>query len=271
MTAGLSRPGDVPELRRLWSQAFGDGNELLDPFFSQLYRPEDAFVIRENTQVRAMAFQLPMTICEGEKGWRASYLYAVATSKAARGKGLCTKLLAYAEGVLAGRGCKALLLVPGDEGLREFYRARGYEDFSTIDEFEADPAPVTGTAERLDPPEYLELRERLLADRAYVSCPVPVLTFQKWIAESCGGGLYRLSSGGIEGCACAALDRAERAVVYELIWPGKQELGAALAAGAVGAARAVVRGPGTKKPFAMVRWLTDAPTLSPAYFGIALD
>lgn len=271
MTAGLSRPGDIPVLRKLWTRAFGDGDDLLDPFFSQLYRPEDAFVIREDGQARAMAFQLPITVCEGGRGWRAAYLYAVATDEAARRRGLCTKLLAYAGEVLAERGCKALLLVPGEPGLRAFYRARGYAGFSTVDWFETEAAPRPGQAERIEPPEYLELREGLLAGRAYVSCPTPVLAFQERIAKLQGGGFYRLSDGGTEGCACAALDGEGRAVVYELLWPGEREQGAALAARAVGATRAIARIPGEGESFAMARWLTEAPVFSNPYFGIALD
>jgi len=267
----LSAPGDVPALRRLWAQAFGDGDELLDYFFSRLYRPEDAFVIREDGVARAMAFQLPMTVCAGARGWRAAYLYAVATDRAAQGKGYCTRLLDYAGTVLAERGCKALLLVPGEPGLRDFYRARGYADFSTVDRFEIWAAPETGGAERIEAPEYLELRERILAGRTYVSCPVPALAFQARIVELSGGGLYRLSSGETEGCACVAVEGAGKAVLYELLWPGEREQGASLAAKAVGAKWAAVRTPGAGEPFSMVRWLTGAPALESPYLGIALD
>ncbi len=173
--------------------------------------------------------------------------------------------------MLAERGCKALLLVPGEPGLRDFYRARGYADFSTVDRFEIWAAPETGGAERIDAPEYLELRERILAGRAYVSCPAPALAFQARIVEVSGGGLYRLSSGETEGCACVAVEGAGKAVIYELLWPGAREQGASLAAKAVGAKWAAVRTPGEGEPFSMVRWLADAPALESPYLGIALD
>ena len=271
MTPALSVPCDVPALRRLWTQAFGDGDELLDYFFSRLYRPNDVFVVREDRTVRAMAFQLPMTICQGNRGWRAAYLYAVATDRAARGKGYCTGLLDYAGQVLAERGCKALLLVPGAPELRAFYRARGYADFSTVDRLEQWTSPGPGKAERIEAPEYLELRERMLAGRAYVSCPVPALAFQGHIAGMSGGGLYRLSLGETEGCACAAPAGPGKAVIYELLWPGDREQGASLAARALGAKWASVRTPGEGEPFSMVRWLTGAPVLERPYLGIALD
>lgn len=276
MNAALSRPADVPALRALWGQAFGDGPVLLDVFFSRLYRPGDAFVVRADGAVRSAAFQIPMTLHFGAQSWRAAYLYAVATECAARGRGCATALLDFAAEELAARGYQLLLLVPGGAGLREFYRARGFSDFSAVEPLELEPDPSPGRAEPLTPEAYFALRERLLAARGgpYVSSPEAALAFQAAIAEQGGGGLYRLWDGESEGCACAALGgrRSDRALVYELLWPGETARGAALAAGAVGANRAAVRCPGGAKPFAMGRWLMEPPPLVPnPYFGLALD
>ncbi len=272
----LSGPNDVPALRALWGQAFGDGPVLLDVFFSRLYRPEDAFVVRADGAVQSAAFQIPMTLHSGARSWRAAYLYAVATGRAARGRGYASALLGFAAEELAARGCQILLLVPGGAGLREFYRARGFSDFSTVErrEWEAFSPPAPGRAEPVPPEDYFALRERLLAARGapYVSCPAAALEFQAAIAEQAGGGLYRLWDGETEGCACAALERRfGRALVYELLWPGETARGAAIAAGAVGADRAAVRCPGGAKPFAMGRWLVEPPPLPDPYFGVALD
>lgn len=270
MRPELSRPGDVPALRALWERAFGDGAACLDPFFARLYRPEDAFVVREEG-IAAMAFQLPMTVCYQGRGWPSAYLYAVAAREDARGKGYCSALLEFAAERLAARGVKALLLVPGEPSLREFYRARGFSDFSAVSSFEAEAVPGPGEAEAVAPPVYLELRERLLRGLAYVSCPVPVLAFQERIAGLEKGGLYRLSDGKNEGCACAAAAGNGRAAVYELLWPGNRTRGASLAAKAVGAERATVRAPGEDAPFAMAKWLIPPPEIPAPYFGIALD
>ena len=267
----LSRAGDIPELKRLWQEAFGDDQALIDAFFSTLYRPDSVFVVRDGDTVAAMACHLPMTICHGNLGWAASYLYAVATDKRYRGHGLCGRLLGYAAGYLPSIGAKALLLVPGSSSLREFYRQRGYADFTTADLAELAVRPADGTAERVEAPVYLELREQFLQNRAYVSCPVPVLAFQQALAELYGGGLYRLSSGDREGCACVAVDGNGRAILYELLWPGDRAEGAALAAAAVGARTALCRTPGSGTPLAMVQWLTKAPDVPAPYLGIALD
>ena len=100
--AGFSRPEDVPALKALWKQAFGDEDALIDGFFRRLYGPEQVLVSRENGRVAAMACWMRETICCGGRGWPAAYLYAVATDRAFRGRGHCGRLLAWAAGSLAG-------------------------------------------------------------------------------------------------------------------------------------------------------------------------
>lgn len=268
---GPSQPEDIPALKALWQQAFGDDDACIDAFFRSLYRPDQVLTVHEDGRLVSMACWLQETVCQGGRGWPAAYLYAVATDRAARGRGYCGRLLAFAEEFLAPYGIRALLLVPGEPSLRRFYGRLGYRDFSRVAQLELDAAPAGGTAARVAAPVYLELREGLLSDRAYVSCPVPVLAFQEAVARLYGGGLFRLEADGMEGCACAALDGAGRAVVYELLWPGDPAQGASLAAAAVGAQRTLVRTPGGETPFAMAKWLTPPPALSPVYLGIALD
>lgn len=265
---GPAQAGEIPALKALWRQAFHDDDACIDAFFKTVYHQDTALVIREDGQVQAMAFWLPMTVCYQKRGWPAAYLYAVATDQAARGRGLCSRLLEDAAAFLAPRGCRALLLVPGEPSLRDFYGARGYSDFSSVEQLEFSCVSTEGQAEAVPPPVYLELREALLADTAYVSCPVPVLAYQE--ASIRPGGLFRLRRGALEGCACVELDGHGGAVIHELLWPGDPQEGAALAAQALGASRARVRLPGGGVPFAMVRWLTQPPELPPVYFGLDL-
>ena len=268
---GTSLKTDIPALKALWKQAFGDSDACISAFFESVYTPESVFVLREDGAVKAMASWLPETVCWSRKGWNAAYLYAVATDKSARGQGYCARLLAYAEAFLAPRGVKVLLLVPGEPSLRQFYRRHGYQDFTAVELREAEAVMADGTAEAVEPPAYLELREDFLASRAYVSCPVPVLAFQERLARLSGGSLIRIAQGEREGCACVAKDEAGRAVLYELLWPGNLLEGASLAASFVGADRMLIRAPGEGTPFAMAKWLSGKPKLPAPYFGIALD
>ena len=115
------------------------------------------------------------------------------------------------------------------------------------------------------------LREELLAHTAYVSCSVPILSFQRDLAAHYGGGLYRLESHGVTGVGCGAVDGDGEGVVYELLWPGDRQAGADLMAAALGVSRLLVRAPGEETPFAMARWLAETPPAASPYLGLALD
>ena len=55
------------------------------------------------------------------------------------------------------------------------------------------------------------LREELLAHTAYVSCSVPILSFQRDLAAHYSGGLYRLESNGVTASAAARWTATARA------------------------------------------------------------
>lgn len=268
ITIGTSYKTEIPALKALWKEAFGDDDACIDLFFDTAYAPEGVFVVREDDAVQAMACYFPVTICAQQRGWSAAYLYAVATDKGARGRGFCGRLLRHAEEFLAPRGVKALLLVPGAPSLREFYMRYGFSPFSTVCTREGAAIAVEAQAEEISPPEYLMLREEFLAARGYVSSPVPMLEFQARMAKLYGGALLRLPQG---GCACVAKDGDGRAVIYELLSAEGEASDASLAAQTVGASCYTARMPGESEPFAMVKWLTTKPELPPIYLGIALD
>lgn len=267
---GVSRPSDVPALKALWKGAFGDTDACIDAFFARLYRPETVLTAREGARVLAMACWLPETLCYEKRGWPAAYLYAVATDPSARGRGLCTLLLDFAAEFLAPRGVRALVLVPGEPSLRGFYARRGYRDYTTVDTWSVAAAAADGRVEPLSAPAYLELREDFLSDRAYLSCPAPVLAYQRDLARQAGGDFYRVELNGAEALACAAVEQG-RAVLSELLTAGDPRPAAAFLAHTLGAKTALARAPGTKEPFAMARFLGAPPPCPAPYFGIALD
>jgi len=268
---GLSRTADLPALRALWRQAFGDPDEVIGQFFTDAWTPEGMFVLRDGERLLAMAAWFPATLCEGRRGWQAAYLYAVATDESARHRGCCRQLLDFASGWLTGRGVKCLCLVPGSEELYRFYEKLGYARLFTRGLLTCPAVPTDGTASPAGAPEYLAEREALLAGRTYLSYPVPVLEYQRKLAGLGGGGLFLLSRGGRTGCACAASDGG-RAVIYELLWPGDPAEGAAMVLAALGAKTAEVRVPEGGEPFGMIRWLIpQPPALSAGYLGLAFD
>ena len=110
---------DIPALKALWEEAFGDEQQDIDLFFETVYPNATGFCAEDGGELVSMLFALPQTIVKEEKQLKCAYLYAVATKKVRQGEGLCSALLAYAEKELRKRYFEALLLSPASERLAD--------------------------------------------------------------------------------------------------------------------------------------------------------
>ena len=94
---------EIPALKALWQEAFGDEQQDIDLFFETVYPNATGFCAEDGGELVSMLFALPQTIVKEEKQLKCAYLYAVATKKDRQGEGLCSALLAYAEKELRKR------------------------------------------------------------------------------------------------------------------------------------------------------------------------
>lgn len=148
---------EIPQLRRLWQEAFGDTDAFLDGFFSTAFAPDRCRCAVENGQVKAALYWFS---CESD-GQPLAYIYAVATAKRFRGQGICRKLMEDTHNHLKSVGYAGALLVPGDSELRSMYRAMGYADMTGVKRFSCEAgAPIP--LESIDGAQYAALRRALL-------------------------------------------------------------------------------------------------------------
>ncbi len=115
-------PAQIPGLRKLWKEAFGDSEEFLDGFFSTAFAPDRCLCVCRGDRVLSALYWLDMT-CGGAP---VAYIYAVATARDHRGQGLCRNLMGCAHELLRRRGYAAAVLVPQEESLAAFYEVMGY-------------------------------------------------------------------------------------------------------------------------------------------------
>ena len=134
---------DIPGITQLWQEAFHETPVLPDCI---------SFVGEEDGEVVCMLHALPQML-KARHDHKAYYLYAIATKKAYRGRGLCRSLMAYAEQTLDADCC---VLVPASESLFDFYGSLGYETA-----FTRHRSQFAG-GEEISQGEYLALREQLL-------------------------------------------------------------------------------------------------------------
>ena len=156
------RESHIPRLTDLWQEAFGDNPEFIEKFFRTGFAPERSGVADGG------AGALYWFDCLW-KGKKIAYIYAVATEKKSRGKGICATLMEYTHQVLKEKGYAGAVLVPADEGLRQMYGKMGYiplKNAAIASAREESLKHSKGSATEISAEEYMRLREKLLPEGA---------------------------------------------------------------------------------------------------------
>lgn len=110
------------ECRALWMEVFGDSREDVDRFFIDVHRDENLLTHSEHGSVVAMLNIVELQTDYGPT----AYLYAIATDEKWRGRGFASELIRQAIDVSHERGYKAVMLIPADEKLVEYYKRFGF-------------------------------------------------------------------------------------------------------------------------------------------------
>lgn len=240
------------QLRRLWKDAFGDGDAFLDSFFSTAYSPDRCRCLLAEGRLAAALYWFDVS-CRGQK---MAYIYAVATAPAFREQGCCRALMGNVHSHLAALGYHGALLVPDGEALCRMYTGLGYRPCTQIREFvcavDSDPAAIRP----IDREEYARLRRQLLPRDGVVQ-ENENLVFLETQAEFWAGLGFLLAA------------RREDNTLHGLELLGDPAAAPGILS-ALGAAYGDFRTPGEGKPFAMFLPLRPG-TEAPGYFGLAFD
>ena len=239
---------DLPALKALWAEAFGDTEEFISLFFTRGFAPERCRCIKKDGILAALYwFDCPWM------GKKLAYIYGVATRKDARGNGLCAALMENTHQHLKESGYAGAVLVPAKADLRTYYRRFGYENCGGVKEITATAtAPVS--VQPVSTEAYSAMRQTLLPEKG-VALQGEMLTFFSHLAAFYAG----------DGFLFAAAWEDGKLRLPELLGhcPDLGGIAAALNADSV-----TCRVPGETE-FAM--YLPFDGTEAPGYFGIALD
>ena len=274
--------GDLPALMELSRLCFGDTEEWLRLFYEKrVVLERDCWVWQEQGEIPAMAFTLPCLWRKGGAALPCAYLYSVATHPQWRGRGLSTRLMEGIWQAVTAQGCQAVVLVPAEESLFDFYRKRGYQVCSWLafGEGEQLPEAVPLSLTRTDAVSYFTVREKQLGNLSHCSWGRRALEFQGEQCRMTGGGLYLLDGNG----GCCVVERWENEIYCkELLAP--RELvpgcGAALKAAFPGCRLhlrlPVEAGEGSgfvRRPFAMARYASPLgeEIIAGGYLALVLD
>ena len=243
---------DLPGLRQLWKQAFGDSDAFLDSFFSLGFS-------RERCRCLHTAGQLAAALYWFDCSWqnkKVAYIYAVATDKALQGRGMCRTLMADTHRHLQERGYAGAALVPGNKSLFSLYEKYSYRSFCPMETVTVTAGAAPLSVATLTPEEFDTLRQNRLPENA-ISQQGQTTAFLATFADLCKAGN-----------AVFAVSREKDTLHFQ------EYLGdTALLPGIVAALRAekgIVRLPGGNLHSAMYLSL-DNHTQLPAYLGIPLN
>ena len=243
----------IPDLRSLWREAFGDTEEFLDGFFKTAFHTDRCRCAVSDESVTAVLYWFDCL----HMGKRIAYVYAVATAKAYRGRGISHALMEDTHRHLERLGYEGVILVPGSETLFRFYEGMGYRTCSTIREFSCASAVKEIEVRCIDKKEYALLRRRMLPVGGIVQENENLDFLQTQALFYSGSGFL-----------LAARKEADRLVGVELL--GDEGKAPAIV-NALGCVRGMFRVPGEGRPFAMYRSLSGNVSAHPSYFGLAFD
>lgn len=251
MIINSPKKSQIPDLRSLWAEAFGDSEDFLDRFFSVAFAPERCRILIDNNKLASALYWFD---CELD-GRKIAYLYAIATAKSAQGKGYCSALMSDTHSHLIQCGYSAAMLCPASGTLFEFYRRLGYQNATNISEFTYTSSNETLQMIQISISEYLLLRREYLPSGGVIQekeCAEFLQTFSKF---------YKAD----DFIICA---REENGSFFATEILGNTKNAPKILA-TLGYKQGVFRGVGNQKPFSMINNFSEMPSVS--YLGIALD
>ncbi|MBQ9744603.1 MAG: GNAT family N-acetyltransferase [Clostridia bacterium] len=249
----MSSKERIPELKALWKEAFNDTDQYIDTFFETAYSEKRCMIALENDDVCGVVYWLDCGIFD----YRIAYFYAIATKKSHRGKGVCTHLMNNAHSFLSSKGYDAVILVPGEESLFDFYRKIGYTVGSYVDEISVEAKDGILNIREIDGYEYSELRKSYLPKNGIIQENENIKYLKKQ-AKLYTGKDFLLSCY-VDGDVLIGI---------ELL--GNTEIAPNIVS-ALGCRKGKFRTVGDKKPFSMYYNLKNHTLPSVFYFGLAFD
>lgn len=244
---------DTQKLRTLWQEAFGDSEEFLDIFHSTAFAPHRCRCILNDSEALAALYIFDCL----HQGKTLAYIYAVATAKAHRGKGLCHLLMADTHRYLKNSGYTGAILVPAKENLFAFYENMGYKVCTFINEFQSKAGTENIPLTQITAEQYAQLRRDFLPEGAVIQ-EGENLRFLETYAKFFKG----------EDFIFTASLEDDTLNCMEIL--GNTEKSAEIVR-ALNCKKGTFRTKGTDKPFAMYYPLAGKEQTAPTYLGFAFD
>lgn len=117
---------NTENLIRLWSDVFGDEREYVELLFPYGKAICDVFAAIDGDKIVSVLYLLDCALAFNGVHYNGKYIYAAATDKMYRGKGLMASLIIEAQEYCSDSGVDFISLVPAGEGLYNYYKKFGF-------------------------------------------------------------------------------------------------------------------------------------------------
>ncbi len=233
-------------------QAFGDTDAFLDGFFQTGFSPDRCRCVTLSGQLAAALYWFD---CQWQEK-KIAYLYAVATDKNFRGKGLCRALMEDTHRHLKDLGYAGAALVPGNPGLFDLYQKLGYIPFCPMQTITVEAESTPTIIQAVNANAYQKLRKSYLPAES-ITQEDEALVFAATFCEFYTGENMLM-----------CLSREKDTLYFQEYLGDPALLGGVI--NALNGKKAIVQLPGGSSPYAMYHSFDNSQHL-PAYFGIPLN
>ncbi len=256
----------LPQLRKLWKEAFGDTDKFLNYFYETAFdksRCRVAYVKNDTDgiddinshKLAAVLYWFDCTVANQH----IAYIYAVATAKEFRGNGACHMLLENTHKHLQSLGYSSVVLVPENEALVHLYEGCEYELCTKRSRIECIAKDMEIELREIDKYEFATLRREFLPTNAIIQEQenLDFLSTQARFYTRDGINSFVL---------CASIEN-ENLYGIELLGDSSFAPGIVYS---LGCKDGTFFTPGKDEPFAMYHALIE-DALEPSYLGFAFD
>ena len=253
MIIDFPKAEQYPMLKGLWKEAFSDTDEFLSSFWNSAFSADRCRCVTVDGKAVSALYWFDCS-CRGRK---IAYLYAIATLKEYRGRGICRALMEDTRRHMSSLGYSGAVLVPGGRELFGFYEKLGYRTCGSVSEFTSCSSQKSIEIREIDICEYARLRRSFLSEGGVIQ-EKENIEFLKTMASLYTGDGFLLAA------------RVEGNKLHGLELLGNSDTAADILY-TLGCAEGKFRACGGDTPFAMYASFDGDISKAPSYFGLAFD
>lgn len=207
--------GDIPALKSLWADCFGDKEAYIDGFFSLLPSLGTALSAVYEGRVCGSTYILEdMQLYLDGRTQPVALIYAVAVEAGCRRLGIGRELVQKAVELAKKRGAEHIVTLPAEKSLYGWYekvcgfKCRLYRQTKLLETMDM------GVVKRISAEEYSALREEKLSGRRHIVYGAAAMKLQQLLCETYSGGLFSCA-----GAIAAAYSADGIGIMQELLCP----------------------------------------------------